>query len=70
VAVKAFFPESASYEDVRRGIDSFCQPPENASIPVPYGLLVFTQRTNGGSAANIEEMTATYRARAAADAAK
>lgn len=66
---KIVLPPSSTFREVRLYLDAFCETPENASLPIVDGFVVFTLKVNGGPPDAIEAMVAGLR-KSASDSLK
>jgi hypothetical protein len=54
-------PQSATYGEARKAIDTICAAPENAVLPIANAFMLFTARLRGATVQTIEEMAANFR---------
>jgi hypothetical protein len=57
-----FYPTAlTTFDEFSRGIDDFCGHPENAVVPVAWGVQIFALKANGKSTQEIESKAALFR---------
>lgn len=63
----SYIPESLTDKETADALDVFYKVPENLPVPIIWALSVVSLRAKGGSAVEVEALTARWRKRAVAE---